>query len=375
MTNYYFVDHEIDYERETMELIFRMVNGESYELLKADLARRLGIKESGRVDELLNKLSEVEERMRPYIDVSNERVLFYFKTFAGDDICRANILCQGASYMKKEDSLEKQKQQLVRYLKEIATDDTLELILTKNDLQVHHYEDETTYTLLERMEQLECEDAVKWSILYLINHAEELVEELFTLIEPIKAKLKEFEMILSPLMEQCAAYWEEYFKTETIQILIGNFYGVAENSYEEMVTYIRPQIMKCDYVLFYGNDETMGDYHIMEIGIAFDKNYRAKKCRMTNEQICNGLKLLSDHSKFEILKQINGTKAYGQELASKLNLSTATISHHMNSLMEFGFITIEKKEKKIYYTMNQGAIQDFMNLAMEELIGEKNKVS
>ena len=81
MTNCYFVEHEIDYVRETMELIFRIVNGMSYELLKADMARRLGIKESGCIEELLDKLSEVEEGMKPYINLSNERVLFYFKTF------------------------------------------------------------------------------------------------------------------------------------------------------------------------------------------------------------------------------------------------------------------------------------------------------
>lgn len=372
MKTCYIVERDIDYELEAIELVYRMVNGKSYEQLKQDILRRIEPSAHALIEEMLDKLSQVEEGMKKYIDISNERLEFYFKIFAGEDICRANILCQGTSYIKRQDSIKETRKQLVNYLNRIACDDSLELVLTKNEFQARHYEDDTTHSLFDRMERLECGDANKWELLYLFNHAEEFVDELFELIKPISARLKKFKGTLEPLMEECADYWENFFQTETIQVLISNFYGVEENSYEEMTTYIRPKLMKCDYVLFLGNDETMGDYHVMEIGITFDRDFKAEKYRPTKEQICNGLKLLSDQSKFEILKQINGKKAYGQELAAMLNLSTATISHHMNALMEFGFITIEKREKKIFYTMNKGAIQDFLTSAMVELVGDEN---
>lgn len=372
MKTCYIVERDIDYELEAIELVYRIVNGKSYEQLKQDMVKRIQPAACMKIVQMIDKLSEVEEGMRKYIDISNERLEFYFKIFAGEDICRANILCQGTSYIKRQDSIEETKKHLIEYLNRIACDDSLELVLTKNEFQARHYEDETTHSLFDRMERLECTDAKKWEILYLFNHAEDFVNELFELIEPVTARLKQFKGVLNPLLKECADYWEDFFQSETIQVLISNFYGVEENSYEEMTTYIRPKIMKCDYVLFLGNDETMGDYHVMEIGITFDKDFKAEKYRPTKEQICNGLKLLSDQSKFEILKQINGKKAYGQELAAMLNLTTATISHHMNALMEFGFITIEKREKKIFYTMNNGAIQDFLLSAMDELVGEKN---
>ncbi len=368
MAKHYIVEREVDYDREAIELIYRMVNGKSYTLLKQDVLRRIALSERNQIERMLDTLSTIEEGMKQYVDISDKRLQFYFKIFTGEDICRASILCQEISYKKRKDTRQETKAQLVRYFKRIAEDDSFELVLTKNEFQAHHYEDETVHSLFERVESLECEDSTKWDFLYLFHHVENLVEELFDLIAPIVEHLKEFHHILEPLMNRCADYWENFFKKESIQVLIGNFYGVSENSYEELTTFIRPQIMKCDYVLFIDNDETMEDYHIMEIGITFNKNYKAEKYRPTKEQICNGLKLLSDQSKFEILKQINGKKAYGQELANMLNLTTATISHHMNALMEFGFITIEKKEKKVYYTMNRGAIQDFLSSAMEELV-------
>lgn len=368
MAKHYIVEREVDYDREAIELIYRMVNGKTYELLKQDILRRIALPDRNRIEKILNNLSKIEQGMRTYVDISDKRLEFYFKVFAGEDICRASILCQELSYTIRQKTRQETKEQIICYFKRIVEDDSLELVLTKNEFQAHHYEDDTAHSLFERVEGLECEVSTKWDFLYLFNHVEELVNELFDIIEPIAQHLKTFKGELEPLMNECADYWEDFFEKESIQVLISNFYGVSENSYQEFTTYIRPKIMKCDYVLFVDDDETMEDYHIMEIGITFDKNYRAEKYRPTKEQICNGLKLLSDQSKFEILKQINGRKAYGQELAAMLNLTTATISHHMNALMEFGFITIEKKEKKIYYTTNQGAIHDFLTSAMEELV-------
>lgn len=371
MAGYYIVERKLDYYKEAIELVYRVVNNKSYKQLKTDMLRRTETFEHQRITTLLEPLIKIEEEMKPFIDASQERIQYFFKIFSGDDICRAKILYQGLSYIKKANTLKEQKQQLVRYLHRALEDDTLELTLTKNEFQISPYEEGTSASLIDRINHLECDDSKKWGILYLLEHAESCIEELFQLLKPIVVKLKQFDPILKNLLEDCADYWEDYFKQESVLVLINNFYGLTENSYEEMTTYIRPQIMNCDYVLFIGNDETMGEYHVMEMGITFDKNFKATKKRPTKEQICNGLKLLSDPSKFEILKQINGRKAYGQELAKLSKLTTATISYHMNALMGFGFITIEKMDNKVFYSMNKDAVKEFLMVTMEELVEEE----
>ena len=65
------------------------------------------------------------------------------------------------------------------------------------------------------------------------------------------------------------------------------------------------------------------------------------------------LKCLSDKSKYEILKMLNNEPMYGQQIAQKLNLTTATISYHMNALSLNKLVTINKKDNKAYYNINK----------------------
>jgi len=104
------------------------------------------------------------------------------------------------------------------------------------------------------------------------------------------------------------------------------------------------QIIACNRVIFHGNDENVGDYHILDLGILFDCNYKVSRRQLSSQELSNGLKLLSDPSKFEILYFIRNKKAYGQEIAAEQKLTTATISHHMNTLMKLGLGAYQYRE-------------------------------
>ena len=71
------------------------------------------------------------------------------------------------------------------------------------------------------------------------------------------------------------------------------------------------------------------------------------------EMLLEKLKCLSDKSKYEILKMLNNEPMYGQQIAQKLNLTTATISYHMNALSLNKLVTINKKDNKAYYNINK----------------------
>lgn len=126
--------------------------------------------------------------------------------------------------------------------------------------------------------------------------------------------------------------------------------------------------MNCNRVIFNTNEENAGDYHILDVGITFDCEFKATKNTYSKEQLCNGLKLLSDPSKFEILRFISDKKAYGQEIAAELGLTTATISHHMNALMLLGLINLEKVDNRVYYQMNKEAVSILFEEAKRALL-------
>ena len=43
-------------------------------------------------------------------------------------------------------------------------------------------------------------------------------------------------------------------------------------------------------VIFHGNDENVGDYHILDLGILFDCNYKVSRRQLSSQELSNGLK-------------------------------------------------------------------------------------
>lgn len=73
------------------------------------------------------------------------------------------------------------------------------------------------------------------------------------------------------------------------------------------------------------------------------------------------LKALSDNSKLNTISLLKEEPKYSLEIAESLKLSSATVSYHMTALLEIGFVSVEKKQGKVYYNLNKMAIQKFID--------------
>ncbi|WP_110290313.1 winged helix-turn-helix domain-containing protein [Lachnotalea glycerini] len=352
----YTVIRDIDYYKESIELLYRITNNNSYENLKLDMLKRLEEREHAKVIEQLDKLSKIEEDIKREIDITHMDIQFYFRRFVTEDLCIAKILYQSMIHTVFQSDTKAIKNYIKQSFQNIKNDNTLQLSLENYEMAVSKFENNQVMPYTDRIGNLECEAAQKWQILDLIEHSDEHLDRLFPILEHTISKMKKFENILEELKKESCDYWEEYFKKNEFMKLINIFFNMKEDSFPTKPAYIRPQIMNYNKVLLYGNDENAGDYHILDVGITFDCEFRATKNTLTKEQLCTGLKMLSDPSKFEILRFIKDKRAYGQEIASELNLTTATISHHMNALITLGLINLEKVDNRIYYQTNKEAI-------------------
>lgn len=90
--------------------------------------------------------------------------------------------------------------------------------------------------------------------------------------------------------------------------------------------------------------------------------------KLSTERAINALKLLSDKSRFEIMRYIHSHNAYGNEIAEHLGLTTATVSHHMSALLEANLISLEQKNGKIYYHINKDTLCQYINFYEEKLL-------
>lgn len=76
------------------------------------------------------------------------------------------------------------------------------------------------------------------------------------------------------------------------------------------------------------------------------------------------LKVLADESRLKIIGILLKKDSYSEYLAYKLNLSTPTVTYHMNKLKKAGIVKATKIQHYIIYSLNY----DVMNMSIEALI-------
>ena len=88
----------------------------------------------------------------------------------------------------------------------------------------------------------------------------------------------------------------------------------------------------------------------------------------STDAVVDAIKLLSDRSRFEILKYISHKEAYGNEIAEHLNLTTATVSHHMGLLIAADLVKLEPRNSKMYYSLNKDTLRQYLEFYEEKLL-------
>ena len=72
-----------------------------------------------------------------------------------------------------------------------------------------------------------------------------------------------------------------------------------------------------------------------------------------NQMIAEALKMLSDKTRFQILKLLKERKSMnGIEIAEQMNLAPSTVSHHMSHLKKSGLVHEEPAGNTKYYSIN-----------------------
>ncbi len=88
------------------------------------------------------------------------------------------------------------------------------------------------------------------------------------------------------------------------------------------------------------------------IGIMlFELNDYSKSYEGSKDKIIEKCKAIGDETRFTILRHISERNYYVKALAEKMDLTSASISHHLSILFQAGFIEPTVKDRKTYYNI------------------------
>lgn len=201
----------------------------------------------------------------------------------------------------------------------------------------------------------------KWEIINIFNNPEKYYNEMYSIlgevIELLKTKHRHNVMELE---REFFEYWNECQKQEDIIESMKNNFNVSWEV-SNKGTILVPLIFIPFNTTFSFDDENDASTDIIRLSIFFDKRFLiTSKKKFKKEDVVNVGKLLCDKSKVDILEFISRKPSYGKEIANELNLSTATISYHINALLKIGFVKAEVISNKVYYSIDRLKITTYI---------------
>ena len=202
-------------------------------------------------------------------------------------------------------------------------------------------------------------------------------EKVFGLLKLAEDILMQFEKPLLDEVKFFYDYWMKFCETRDFRACLFSELNLTMEekscSCELWASIMEPNrtMLHCDE-----EDDLCSEPDWFGMGILFSAGlpFRialSKDEKNMDEYAPEVLKLLADKSKFEILKYIREHSAYGSELAKHANLTTATISHHMNVLYEKGLVELEKENNRVFYRTNKKVIRDVLDYCSDVLTGER----
>jgi DNA-binding transcriptional ArsR family regulator len=227
--------------------------------------------------------------------------------------------------------------------------------------------------LVEQLDDTGLADGEKWQILRVIQDAGPYLTQLTAVLTPLKDLIETNLPLVKPLLDDFALRWQAYFEKVSFEAFLSECIGVEAGDLSGFMLHIYPSVFDCGSIMLSMEPESKAVY--MQIGICLQEGVNVKAMPMASYQLLEGLKALSDKSKLSILSHIRDKRSYGQALARETGLSTATISHHMSTLINCGFIRLERVENRIYYQMDKESLQRFLKkLSLYLLNGEGSDV-
>jgi DNA-binding transcriptional ArsR family regulator len=353
------IKKEINYVEEANVLLFNYVNGITYDKMMAESFKNFAYSK-----EIFNKKYELILNIHHYV-INNMRfdknkLDFYFKEIGSSKMSLSNYLLpiytgdQFVSLKEYEEAARgKSREEVIKGFDYILSQ-YISMGKSGDESKVETFED-----LMRIMDKSALTAEEKWKIIQAFIDRSSYLDEVCMILDKTIQLLKECQTDINELEQEYYDYWSDYTKDTDILKVLQEYTNIIWQ-YNAEGTYILPSIFSPQTISFNINDEEEKKPDLIRLGVILDSNFTFKHSEVDSEKLNTALKLLSDKSKFEILKLIKDKPAYGFEIANTLNLSTSTISYHMNSLIMANLIKIEKDANKIYYTMNKEMVNRFL---------------
>lgn len=360
------IKNTINYTYEAYSLLNRHCNGESYKNLKENMMKKYKSK-SAYLEQLFDQINSISEDVLGNLNTPKDLIQKYFGALTIHHLCLANFIMLQDSYIFYDTP-----EEAFHYLMSITDQERLKEIIQCLNYQDDIYEitnkdSISTNDLFHALEQSSLTPEECWSIQQVYFNKETHLEELKSILLNVTVRLKEHEGTLQKLIDKFVHDWKNNNGHSNIYDILSQ---VGLNTGQKSDGYVLvPSVMSINSisVILHQDSPKLKEDHFIT-GILFGPDFSIAQAEEDYSNVLPLLKLLSDKSKFDILVNLKDKRAYGAELAKQMSLTTATISHHMSTLLDERLIKAERENTRLYYSLNHERIRELID-QLNELLG------
>lgn len=372
----FIVRNNVNIVEETCNALFFIVNEE--ESMKGIIEKfdKLGLDNEKYIKKELKNLFKFKDKFKEKNKVPMDILKKYFKaTNDGDTACIADLFMRNVFLEELDANKDKVLEMAAEKLRELAMKEILSgLDFMPEDFSIEPEEafkniDVSKEFMPFLINKCSLSEEAKWYITIIVQDPKTYLIELLDIViksvevfkETFKVMEKDVEEIVKTLQEEIDSN-EKYIAEVT---------GIKALEKWDGHMYVQPSMIKFNAVSIQCSQSFIFDTPRRDnlyFGWRFKNLLEISHGKNKEEEILNSrLKCLSDKSKFTILKFLKEKPMFGQEIAEALSLTTATVSHHMNSLIFSKLVNIERIENRIYYTINSESIDEILEMLTKEL--------
>lgn len=372
------VDGRIEYIKEATLLLITIGSGETYSFRRKEYERKHQ-KPAASVIEKYKFLEGISDELCKLLKGREDDMKFYFGRKYKEGRSFGQLLLLSDEWREGFNSVEDVKNYWAGlsqkdYYKFFASQICLyQTVIYDYDMEDVDIDD--GIEIIKLINSLNISNDEKWSLQELFLYPEKYRGKLLELLELAISVIEKHSKEIEAYGKAFAEYWDKVFSEVEVEDYLGENLGIKVDKMEGAPNQVYPNyfIPHSVNVIAYGNEETRqleGPYYV-RLGFLFGDDYTLEindPNDKYDEKAVNALKLLGDKSKFEILSKLKGQKRYGGELARELNLTAATISHHMSALINAGLVEVVKEDNRMYYSSNTKEVERLFEFCKDKLV-------
>lgn len=346
---------------EFVHLATRVANQMLTDSVHVSLVQKYPIKME-QAQQLLEEIAVLEEKLIFKIDSTHPEFQFFFQNAEGQHMSLAQSLL--VLFENKDELPVIEDRQwplfftitLSNFLMEDAGEEfTKGQALPKDEL-------------VSRLIRSDLPDTLKYRFMILMENPNGLIKHLFKMFEDVNEEWLKHQKAFDALAKRNLAKYESMTDQELIAF-VEKTINITSIPRNQSIS-IAPSVFNYNALSFVDWPwyQTEAPSTIWYLGVKlFDIFDKINSTSDQKQRLTTALKVLSDQSKLEILMLCKQNPQYGVNLAKQLKLTTATVSYHLNALVNLGYLSLNMEGNRIYYKTHKERIQADL-LAISELL-------